>query len=70
MKSAGPITHIADVRSAGRLSKHHRVQILGRETVTDRDAEQVDDLFGVRSPSAGAWRIILAETRALITAAV
>ena len=35
-----------------RVSKYRRLQILGRQTVTDRDTKQVDDLFGM-GPDVG-----------------
>jgi hypothetical protein len=39
--------HVADVGGPRRVSKHRRLQILGCQTVTDRDTKQVDDLFGM-----------------------
>src|SRR6516165_5262496 len=39
--------HVADVGGPRRVSKYRRLQILGRQTVTDRDTKQVDDLFGM-----------------------
>jgi len=43
---------VADVGGPRRVSKYRRLQILGRQTVTDRDTKQVDDLFGM-GPDVG-----------------
>ena len=41
------LQHIPDVGGPRWISKHRRLQIRRRQTVTDRDGEKVDDLFGM-----------------------
>ena len=48
------LQHIPYVGGPRRISKYRRLQILGGQTVTDRDTEQGDDLLGMRPNEVSA----------------
>src|SRR5215471_15535246 len=41
------LQHVPYVRGPRRISKYRRLQIFRRQPVADREAEQIDDLFGM-----------------------
>src|SRR5437879_12753462 len=42
------LKHMAEVGSSGRIGKRRRLQVIGRETVADRQAKQIDRLVDMR----------------------
>jgi hypothetical protein len=50
--------HIPDIGGARRIGKHCCLQILGRQTVSYHEAEEIDDIFGMRPDEMGAQDLV------------
>src|SRR6266702_7295786 len=47
------LQHVRNIRRGRWIGKHRRLQIFARQTVAYREAEEIDDLFGMGADEMG-----------------